>query len=82
VITEFPLTGKGLGLGGIVAGSDGNLWFTESNAKKIGRITPTGQVAEFSIPWMKSDPTDIAPLDGGTLWFTERQGNRIGRLTP
>jgi virginiamycin B lyase len=25
---------------GIVAGSDGNLWFTEDDGNKIGRITP------------------------------------------
>src|SRR5690242_1642857 len=26
----------------IVTGSDGNLWFTEQAANKIGRLTPTG----------------------------------------
>ena len=32
---------------GIAAGPDGNLWFTESDASRIGRITPSGVVSEF-----------------------------------
>ena len=42
----------------ITAGPDGNLWFTEImtgqngsvQAGKIGRITPTGTLSEFSLP--------------------------------
>jgi len=43
-ITEFPLPLAGSGPSQIAAGSDGNLWFTETNplTPKIGRITPTG----------------------------------------
>ena len=33
---------------GIAAGPDGNLWFTEIDGNRIGRITPTGVVTEFS----------------------------------
>ena len=32
----------------ITAGPDGNLWFTEWGANRIGRITPSGVVTEFS----------------------------------
>ena len=32
----------------IAAGSDGNLWFTETVGNRIGRITPAGVVLEFS----------------------------------
>ena len=34
----------------ITAGHDGNLWFTEAGANKIGRITPSGAISEFAIP--------------------------------
>jgi len=34
----------------IVPGSDGNLWFAEMAANKIGRITPSGEITEFPIP--------------------------------
>ena len=33
---------------GIAAGPDGNLWFTEDDGDRIGRITPAGVVTEFS----------------------------------
>ena len=36
---------------GITAGPDGNLWFTESSANKIGEINPaTHVIAEFAVP--------------------------------
>ena len=33
---------------GITLGPDGNIWFTEQQANKIGRITPSGTITEFS----------------------------------
>jgi len=38
-ISEFPLPSASSAPYGITAGSDGNLWFTQINANKIGRIT-------------------------------------------
>src|SRR5258708_1435789 len=49
-ITEYPITTTpGSGLLGITRGADGNLWFTERFANKIGRITPAGVITEFPI---------------------------------
>ena len=46
LITEFVIpTGSSQPLG-IMAGPDGNLWFTEPGANKIGRITPAGAITE------------------------------------
>ena len=49
VITEF---GAGITAGahpnGLSAGPDGNVWFTELDGHRIGRITPDGSVTEFS----------------------------------
>ena len=41
---------------GITTGPDGNLWFTEFAASKIGRITPTGTITEFPIPTAEQRP--------------------------
>ena len=49
-ITEFPIPTAGSYPGGITAGPDGNLWFAEGTAQKIGRITTAGVVTEFPIP--------------------------------
>jgi streptogramin lyase len=67
---------------GITTGPDGNLWFTEHDANKIGRLTPTGTFTEFSIPTANSGPTAITSGPDGNLWFTETNANKIGRITP
>ena len=51
----------------ITAGSDGNLWFTASDA--IGRITPSGTVTMFTGPDING-PFAIASGPDGALWFT------------
>jgi len=65
----------------IVAGSDGNMWFTEEAGNNIGRITPAGVVHEFPLPEGGSDPYGITAGSDGRLWFTEIVGNRIAAIT-
>jgi virginiamycin B lyase len=36
--------------GGLIAGPDGNLWFTEYQSRRAGRMTPTGQLTTFALP--------------------------------
>ena len=84
VVTEFS---AGISAGaapyGIVAGPEGNLWFTELSGRRIGRITPAGVVTEFSAGISASaGPVTITLGPDGNLWFTENPGNRIGRITP
>lgn len=76
-------------LGGITAGPDGNLWFTEGRANRIGRITPSGLVTEYSKgvtlnPYMAGGDaglTSITAGPDGNLWFTETYGGRVGKIT-
>lgn len=68
--------------GGIVAGPDGNVWFTEPNVNAIGRIGPTGVVSQFLIANPNSSPQEITAGPDGDLWFTEAGSDRIGRITP
>ena len=83
---EAPSSGGDIMPEAITAGPDGNMWFTESgsSAKGIGRITPEGDVTEFSVP--SSGGTQrwgIAAGPDGNMWFTETFGtNGIGRITP
>ena len=80
---EFSLPTAGANPTGIVAGPDGNLWFTEQGANKIGRINPvSGTIAEFPIPTANSGASEIAAGPDGALWFSERSVNQIGRVTP
>ncbi len=80
-ITEFPVPTSSSQPAGITAGPDGNLWFTESNANKIGRITTSGGFSEFPVPTSSSDPIGITAGPDGNLWFAETAGNKIGRIT-
>jgi streptogramin lyase len=86
-VTTFPLpasTGLLLGLGGIAAGPDGALWFTQTGfvgqTGKIGRITTAGVITSFPLP-KYSNPTDIATGPDGALWFTDPGRSKIGRIT-
>jgi streptogramin lyase len=81
VITEYVPITSGSAPAYITLGSDGNLWFTEENANKIGRITTTGVVTEFPVPTASSQPHNIVAGPDGNLWFTEQTGNKVGKIT-
>jgi streptogramin lyase len=75
-ITQYPITTSGY-LSGIVAGPDGNLWFTEAtetgeatgpNPTAVGKISPAGEVALYPLPLGKSG-TGIIRSAEGNLWF-------------
>ncbi len=111
VTGDFPIPTAHSDPSRIVTGPDGNLWFTEQGAVgamgccqptfpalgKIGRITPSGKITEFTTPGQSglasaSNPAGIAVGPDGNLWFTEYSyftkdtmvqhgGNKIGRIT-
>jgi len=79
-ITEFSSgVTPNSGAQGIAMGPDGNMWFTEFGADKIGRITPAGVVTEFALPG-GTMPYDIAAGHDGAMWFSEWGANAIGRI--
>ena len=64
---------------GIVAGSDGALWYT--NATSIGRITTAGKITHYTDPRM-TRLFGIAAGSDGALWFTNGSDpGSIGRIT-
>ena len=65
---------------GITSGPDGNLWFTEEQGSRVGRITPAGQITEFAVSAPGGLRNGIVAGPDGDLWFTEQDG--IGRITP
>jgi hypothetical protein len=59
------------------------MWFTEFGGNRIGEISTTGVVTEYSSRLSSgSEPFDIALGPDGNLWFTEYSGNNIGEITP
>ena len=82
VLTNFAIPTAASNPGGIVTGADGALWFTETAANKIGRLTTGGAFSEFTVPTASSYPLDITVAPDGNLWFTERSGSHVARITP
>ena len=66
----------------IIVGPDGNLWFTEGNGNRIGKITTSGGITEFAVPTPFSNPSGIVVGGDGNLWFTDTSGNYVGKITP
>jgi streptogramin lyase len=81
-VQKYPTPTTLAGPASLTLGADGNLWFAESLANKIGRITPAGVITEFPVPTASSFPAGITAGVDGNLWFTEADGNKIGRITP
>ncbi len=87
--SEFPLPAGESSPQAIAAGPDNALWFTETNAVKIGRVDPTGAISEFSSGLTTScQPWGIATGPDGNIWFTEAIGDsvtnhhdQVGRVT-
>jgi streptogramin lyase len=71
----------------IAAGPDGNVWFADSNLPGLGRVTPTGEITEFSTgPSTGPLPNGVTAGPDGNLWFTD-SGNgghpaAIGQFNP
>jgi streptogramin lyase len=84
-VTEFPLPVASSGPLGIAAGPDGNVWFTETAGSRVGRVTPAGNVTDFSNGAGVStggSKWDIAAGPDGSLWYTDQDNDVVGRMTP
>ncbi|MBV8154177.1 MAG: hypothetical protein JOY98_07140 [Candidatus Eremiobacteraeota bacterium] len=83
VITEFDVpSGTSSGPFGITRGPDGALWFAETTANKIGRITTAGSFSEYPIPTASAETIVVTAGLDGNVWFTEQSTSKIGKITP
>jgi virginiamycin B lyase len=94
-VTEYPLPNPDARSShAIAAGPDGALWFAEDipaapdptgyNAtNKIGRITTSGEVTEYSLPSSSvyQGVFSLAAGPDGAMWFTEYYGGNIARIS-
>ncbi|MGI8689706.1 MAG: Vgb family protein [Thermomicrobiales bacterium] len=84
-VTPFTIPATGSTATAITRGSDGNVWFLESAANKVGVITPAGDITQYDLP--ATDPKsylddDMTAGPDGNLWFTLGVANKVGRITP
>ena len=66
------------GVTDIVAGLDGGLWFTESSANKIGRVSSLAFL--FTNLGDGAAPLALARGADDSIWFAAAGGNRVGRI--
>jgi len=79
-IPPFGTSPISVGATYITLGSDGAIWFTEDHAHKIGRITTSGEISEFSFndPDFSQHPyslRNIATGSDGNIWFLGEGSN-------
>jgi virginiamycin B lyase len=79
VFTEFKTPTPNSFPGDMTLGDDGNVWFTEQAVGKFGRITPSGQITEFT---GVDSPTSIAAGPDGNIWIASAFTPTIARVTP
>ncbi len=80
-VAEFPLHKRGRPGGTpwtIIAGPDGNLWFTEYEPARIGRITPRGKITQWRRGGAAAGSIAVGPE--GNLWFSSGQTETIAVL--
>src|SRR3954463_6608608 len=63
----------------VIAGPDGNIWFTESFGSKIARITPAGSTTFFSTTAGSAADLTVGP--DKNIWFTLPNDKKIGRMS-
>jgi virginiamycin B lyase len=91
LLAEYDrLTGRGPT--NIIVGPDNNLWFPEEfnpgpdptnlpPGDKIGRITTSGALTEYTTPTSGSRPVIVTAGRDGNIWFTEVFAGQVGRLS-
>ena len=60
---------------GIDLGADGNLWFAQKRANKIGRISTDGILTEFAVPTENAGPDAIARRPPQCIAFGNGRGS-------
>ncbi len=78
-VTTYPIAGAHVG--DIVSGPGGLLWFTDYGNEKVGTISTSGVVNEYSLP-VGGDPSGIAVGADGNLWVTDFADNTIDKISP
>jgi streptogramin lyase len=64
----------------MLEGPDHNLWFTEFEGERIGRITSSGTITQFSIAGAQS-LVGLAIGSDGNIWFTDQYSGIVGHIT-
>lgn len=63
--------------------SEGNVWFSERQGNKIGRLDPkTGTFKEFPLPGPEASPYAVGIDRDGMIWYSSHEQDTVGRFDP
>jgi streptogramin lyase len=77
--TATPMPAGGEIEDDMVLGPDGDIWFSDMGTTSIGKIAPSGIIAEYPLT-AGAIPTNITVGPDGNLWFSDNNG-AIGRIS-
>ncbi len=64
-----------------VWGPDGALWYVDTTANVVGRITPSGVLSRFAIPTPGSGAASITVGPDSNVWISEPNVSQIARVS-
>lgn len=78
-----PGGSSGSGLSDLTIGPDGTVWFIETEADQVGRITPGGEITELPL-YGPSDgyirPSSVTAAPDGSVWVSATLARRLARV--
>jgi virginiamycin B lyase len=77
-----PETAGELGIGDLVRGTEGDMWFTEPAANRIVRVSPSGAARSITLPTPGSLPTGITVAPDDSLWVTLEGAAGVVKVEP
>jgi virginiamycin B lyase len=82
-VTQFELPGPGSFPTRLAVGPEGNVWFTEMQEDRVGRITPAGAIQMFQLP-PGARPLEIVLGADGNLWVNKESDDpaALARIDP
>jgi len=69
-------------IGWMATDPESNVWFVERLTGKVGKITPDGELTEYSLPTATALPQGLVFARDGNVYVSEQGANAIARLDP
>ena len=88
LVNLYNAPANGASLQGITTAPDGSIWFTETTAGRLGRISPcettSCSVTDYGPPpnVHVTFPIQLAVYSDGTVWFTDHGSSQFGSFNP
>jgi virginiamycin B lyase len=82
-VLASPGAQTGSGPSDLTVGGDGNVWFIESEADQVARISPDLEITELPLSRPEDGhirPTSITAGPDGSIWVSAALGRRVARV--